>query len=441
MHSAALPQSKNNLSDETDSELSDDTLAEQTLAIDSDSISQVKSPLMGYKDMSSKELWKTPKTMKICKSKERPSTIKSLSRNRSVSPVESIASSRGRRSLIRTKLNFDENSDDGSNTDDFFEETLSDYQPSSGSDKNNRNSADSKKKVSDYRKKTKSKDTDFEEDDHQRLDVSKSKSTKMKRGPYKKKSKHVRSKDDKNTSQAFISDEISSDSEIENNKTMSQRKNGRKIKRKESPLIRSEARDGLHSIASTSECTVSQEIDKISGIPELDELDVVESSDESNTKKVTTSLMSKKRFKKPWNLDSSEIMTSDDSDEAVQIDTESVNWMNEGELNDLEKDKSVFDNIESSETDSDVEEIEESVTSGKSKGVRKFSDWQKNKRKLLQEIVGWLPLNRNPVSILIETLRDKILKKEYDRIDDILKALMMKIGKSFVLFILFVSNY
>ena len=81
---------------------------------------------------------------------------------------------------------------------------------------------------------------------------------------------------------------------------------------------------------------------------------------------------------------------------------------------------------------SDIEEVAEQVVAGKNKGVRKFSSWQKNKGKLLQEIVGWLPFSRNAVSTLIETLREKILTKEYDRIDELMKALMMKIGAVFI---------
>ena len=163
----------------------------------------------------------------------------------------------------------------------------------------------------------------------------------------------------------------------------------------------------------------SQENDLIS------ESDEKESADES-----IASSMSRKKLKRPWKIDLSESMSSDGT---VQIETESVNWMKDEQTDlEFEKDKSVFDTIESSETDSDIEEVGEPVATGKNKDVRKFSAWQKNKDKFLQEIVGWLPFSRNPVSIMIETLREKILMKEYDRIDDLMKALMMKIGTVFI---------
>jgi len=195
-------------------------------------------------------------------------------------------------------------------------------------------------------------------------------------------------------------------------KNISKNKKRREIERSEK---RSKTRDQLISInaKAASVSAASQENDLIS------ESDEKESADES-----IASSMSRKKLKRPWKIDLSESMSSDGT---VQIETESVNWMKETDL-EFEKDKSVFDTIESSETDSDIEEVGEPVAPGKNKGVRKFSAWQKNKDKFLQEIVGWLPFSRNPVSIMIETLREKILMKEYDRIDDLMKALMMKIA-------------
>ena len=372
----------------------------------------------------SNEIWKTPKSMKISKTKAIPSTIKTALRGRSVSPVESIASSRGRRNLIRKNLNF-EASSDGSNTDDFFDETLSDFQPSSDSDKNIRNSISSKKS-STYLKKVRISDSDSEENDHQKSkDVYQS--SKKKRGPYKKKLKNNKNEDVKNNSQKLVPEEISSDSEKETHsmserlyeiKNISKNKKRREIERREK---RPETRDELISInaKAASVSAASQENDLFS------ESDEKESADES-----IASSMSRKKLKRPWKIDLSESMSSDGT---VQIETESVNWMNNEQTDlEFEKDKSVFDTIESSETDSDIEEVGEPVVPGKNQGVRKFSAWQKNKDKFLQEIVGWLPFSRNPVSIMIETLREKILMKEYDRIDDLMKALMMKIGTVFI---------
>ena len=119
---------------------------------------------------------------------------------------------------------------------------------------------------------------------------------------------------------------------------------------------------------------------------------------------------------------------SDDTDDELFIETESL-APDEEDLFEIGKEKSVFDDISSSETDSDVEEVYE-PEGGKRKagGSRKYSSLQKMKERYLEEIVGWLPWKRNTVSILVEKIRDKLLKKEFDGIDEILKALVVRIG-------------
>merc|ERR1712037_318148 len=190
------PQNSTYSLDYTDSDVSDGAMAEETLGLDSDNISQHRyaseSPQiprstsnalsLSNNDFACKKLtktactndqeneknkMKTPKGLKLSKTRSTPSTKKIARRERSVSPVESIASSRGRRNLAQKKINFEANLDDGSDTDDFFnDETLSDFQPNSDSDKNTRNSTASKKNLN-HQKKAKISDSDSEENDHQ----------------------------------------------------------------------------------------------------------------------------------------------------------------------------------------------------------------------------------------------------------------------------------
>ncbi|CAG5111485.1 Oidioi.mRNA.OKI2018_I69.chr2.g5789.t1.cds [Oikopleura dioica] len=158
-------------------------------------------------------------------------------------------------------------------------------------------------------------------------------------------------------------------------------------------------------------------------IPELDELSETISTDDETVlppaKKLKRSIKTREKNK-------SHEYESDDTGEELFIETESL--APDDDLFEIGKEKSVFDEISSSETDSDVEEVYEPEGRKKAGERRKFSSLQKMKEKYLEEIVGWLPWKRNTVSILIETIRDKLLKREFDGIDEILKALVIRIG-------------